>query len=1142
MKKVPPHRRDEQIIEAYAVAAKEGQSVEAFLDEQSLDATLVDSVLPSLVKLEVQLARQRGDVIAYHQYRERFPKIDSAILDDILMTPPAPPRRQPSPPLLPPRYRVIELLGEGGIGSVWRIEDREMHRPLAAKVLLERFRSDSQSNQRLTREAMLAGSLQHPGIPPVYEVGELLTGSNFFTMKLVEGSTLETLLQHRQSGQTTDAHLLDIFRTLVDTVSFTHSRGVVHRDLKPANVMVGAFGEVQIMDWGMAKQLGTATEEPRPSPSLSSSHHVSDQEAEPKDDQDTRATASDSSMPGSRAMTVEGDVMGTPAYMPPEQARGELQRVNERADVFALGAILFEILTKRRLYAAQHGNSLLTASAEGETAESLQFLEAVSVDEELKSLCRDCLQLEPEKRPSNGNVVAERLSQYTHSLSQRLENAKLDAAAAQAREQEIRKRRTLVMTGSIALSIVLLTATGVSSWLAVWANKAQDSALTEAETSGKINEFLLDDLLGQSDPNISPDPDLKLRTLLDRASARIENQFTDRPQVEASIRLTIGNSYRALAQYEKAAEHLTRAQELRASEFGSQHPATLEVDAARVNLLRLVGELDAAFALAKTTLEARRKSLGPEDRATIESVNDLALVHAGKGQYDEAEILLLEVRERQSQPQAESGAALLRTINTLGSIYIEAGRLDEAEPLLKEVHEQFIQLHGKQHIDSASAAANLATLYTQLARYDDAERLFLESIDSNRVILNEQHPETLNAMAGLAALYYAQGRVEEAEFQYRDTLKSLREVLGSEHPDTLSAIDNLSTVLSLQGKTEDATPLVHEAYEARKRTLGATHPDTIRSTVGLASIYQKQERFDEAEALYSSALEGQLELFGEDHINTYVTRNNLALLYQWMQRYDEAAAQYLAVIDSMQSSLGPTHPNTLSVQYNLAELYKQVGRYEEAEPLYTRVIEEAESQLGASHMLVIAARQRCAHLYLLSERPENAEPLLRKLLDTYEMQRAAGQEPSPPGLVQAQSNLALSLLEQQQWDEASTWIDTASELLTTKLPDHWMNHWVNMLKGRLAAAQEPTAEAEQQLLDGWQGLVGNRDAIPVSVRKTCLQEACASVVRFYEAQQNEAATATWQAIEAKIVEGDPLEEAWLIPTNKGVTDAEPTAP
>ena len=236
---------------------------------------------------------------------------------------------QPAPAERGDRYQLFGEIARGGMGAVFKGRDPDLGRDLAIKVLLESHEDKPELVRRFVEEAQIGGQLQHPGIVPVYELGAFADLRPYFTMKLVRGRTLSSLLAERESPAHDLPRFLSIFEAICQTVAYAHSRGVIHRDLKPSNVMVGSFGEVQVMDWGLAKVLkeGGVTDQPP---------------TQPAPEESLVATVrSGSNLDESRA----GSVLGTPAYMAPEQAAGEVNHVDRRADVFGLGSILCEILS-----------------------------------------------------------------------------------------------------------------------------------------------------------------------------------------------------------------------------------------------------------------------------------------------------------------------------------------------------------------------------------------------------------------------------------------------------------------------------------------------------------------------------------------------------------------------------------------------------------------------------------------------------------------------------------------------------------------------------------------------------------------------------------------------------------------------------
>ncbi len=277
------------------------------------------------------------------------------------------------------RYQLAGEIARGGMGAVLRGRDVELGRELAVKVLLEKYVDRPEIARRFIEEAQIGGQLQHPGVVPVYDIGSF--GERpFFTMKLVKGRTLASILGDRTDPAEDRPRLLAIALQVAQTLAYAHAKGVIHRDLKPANIMVGAFGEVQVMDWGLAKVLaegGIADEE-----QASRAHR-------PAGVEPTVIRTARSGSVGSD--TEAGSMLGTPAYMPPEQANGDVANLDRRADVFGLGAILCEILTGKPPYIGRSGEEVRRKAANGNLADALARLDACEADSELVALTTACL-------------------------------------------------------------------------------------------------------------------------------------------------------------------------------------------------------------------------------------------------------------------------------------------------------------------------------------------------------------------------------------------------------------------------------------------------------------------------------------------------------------------------------------------------------------------------------------------------------------------------------------------------------------------------------------------------------------------------------------------------------------------------------
>jgi eukaryotic-like serine/threonine-protein kinase len=346
------------------------------------------------------------------------------------------------------RYRFDGEIARGGMGAVLRGRDVDLGRDLAVKVLLEKYVNRPDVARRFIEEAQIGGQLQHPGVVPVYDIGRF-GDRPFFTMKLVKGQTLAAILSEREQPTDDRPRLLGIALQVSQAMAYAHAKGVIHRDLKPANIMVGAFGEVQVMDWGLAKVLaeGGVHDEER-----ASRAHQEPQETV------IRTARSMGSHGGFGTDTEAGSILGTPAYMPPEQASGDIALLDRRADVFGLGAILCEILTGKAPYLGRSSEEVRRKAANGDLADATARLDGCGGDAELIALTKKCLSPEAIDRPRDARAVADGLSDYLAGVQERLREAERERAVAEAKAIEERRRRRVQF--ALAASLLAFTTLG----------------------------------------------------------------------------------------------------------------------------------------------------------------------------------------------------------------------------------------------------------------------------------------------------------------------------------------------------------------------------------------------------------------------------------------------------------------------------------------------------------------------------------------------------------------------------------------------------------------------------------------------------------------------------------------------------------
>jgi hypothetical protein len=428
-------------------------------------------LLRELIHLDVRHRLARGDGCRPEDYAARFPLLDAGWLAGAIA---AAAGTDPDPRV--PGYGILGVQGTGGMGVVYRARETALDRDVAVKVLKGRFAPGSDAARRFLAEARVTAQLQHPAIPPVHQVGTLPDGRPFLVMKLIKGRTLDELLKERPAPAADLAQRLAEFEQICQAVGYAHARGVIHRDLKPGNVMVGTFGEVQVMDWGLAKLLTGGPQPPAGRPEVAET--VGGTVIQPLQESD-----------GSE--TQAGAMLGTPAFVPPEQAGGELGKIDERADVFGLGAILAVILTGEPPYAGASAEAVRLMAVRGQLDGCRSRLEACGAERGLVELCKRCLAFEPADRPRHAGEVAAAVAGLRAAAEARARAAELAAAEAAA---EGRKRRWQAATAGAAALVLLAVVAGLGAFLS-----AKRRAIDDLEKERDRTLIALDDLEKERD-------------------------------------------------------------------------------------------------------------------------------------------------------------------------------------------------------------------------------------------------------------------------------------------------------------------------------------------------------------------------------------------------------------------------------------------------------------------------------------------------------------------------------------------------------------------------------------------------------------------------------------------------------------------
>jgi tetratricopeptide (TPR) repeat protein len=1022
------------------------------------------------------------------------------------------------------RYRIVRVLGEGGMGIVYEAEQEQPRRSVALKVIKPGFATPERL-WRFEHESKALGRLQHPGIAQIYEASTADTGFGqqpYFAMELIRG---ESLLSYAEAHHLNTRERLALTAKICDATQHAHQRGLIHRDLKPGNILVDETGQPKILDFGVA-----------------------------------RVTESDAQ---ATRHTDLGQIVGTLAYMSPEQVLADPQEVDTRSDVYSLGVILYELLSGRLPYdVSQRQLHEAVRAIREEDPASLRSISR-NYRGDIETIVGKALEKDKVRRYASAADMAADIQRY---LCDEPITARPPSTAYQL--QKFARRHRALVAGVAAVFVVLAGGIIASTWQAIRANRAGQAAIEErdraveaevrtrverdrataadqaatrerdlalsAERSATrernraltekqraddegaaakaVNNFLQEDLLSQASaynqarPDSKPDPDLKVRTALDRAAARIEGKFDKQPLVEASIRQTIGMTYLALGIYPEAQRQLERTLELRRRVLGEDHPASLISLRNLATLDSHQGKFAQAEPLYKKVVEVQRRILGEQNPDTLLSMFDLGVTYDGEGKRAEAEPLFTKVLEVRRRVLGDDDPDTLESMYRLSALYQDQGKYAQAEPLVTRTFEVQRRVLGQEHPDTLLSMNNLASLYENEHQYAKAESLFKQAFAVERRVLGEEHRNTIFSLNNLAYLYYLQGKYAQAEPLYVQVLGVQRRSLGEEHPDTLSTTNNLAVLYREEGRNEKAEPLYMKSLEVERRTLGEEYPDTLRTMSNVAALYASEGKYAQAESLFTKVLEIRRRVFGAEDSRTLNSMNSLAELYQLQGKYSQAELLATRTLEIRRRMLGDEHPDTLVSMNTLGILYRCQGKYVAAEPLLTKALEVRRRLLGDEHPDTLSNRNDLAVLYGGEGKYGEAGDLFTSVLEA--RRRVLG--PAHPDTTDVMVLLAEVRLGQKQYSTAELLLREALNNDEKTAPDGWRPFRSRSLLGASLAGQAKYEEAEPVLVSGYQGMLEREATIPFEDR-LALTQAREWIVQLYERWAKPEKVAGWRA-------------------------------
>jgi serine/threonine protein kinase/tetratricopeptide (TPR) repeat protein len=742
----------------------------------------------------------------------------------------------PQPPL-PERigpYRILQVLGEGGMGIVYEAEETGAVRRRVGLKVVRAGRDTREVVARFEAERQALAVMNHPSIAKVLHAGTTEAGQPYFAMELVKGLPIT---QYCDLHRLTVSRRVELFISVCQAVQHAHQKGVIHRDLKPSNVMVteqDGLALPKIIDFGIAKAVGSPLTE-------------------------------------RTLVTQWGQMIGTAAYMSPEQADTGTVDVDTRSDIYSLGVMLFELLVGRLpIDPAQLGvHAFLARLAAGDTSPptpsaKLMTLgadetavavgrrtEPASLRRELKGdldwIVMKAMEPERARRYETANGLASDLRRH-------LANEPVDARPRSARyriAKFVRRHRTGVITaGAVSIAVVAMAIMAAVGF--VRATRAERLAAQEAAAAQQVTTFLVD-LFRASHPGEARGDSLTAREILDRGAGRVRRDLSSQPLLQARILFTLGTVQHALGAFDAAGTLLQDALRIRERELGARDPAVAEVRNALGDVARDRGTLDEAGEHFREALAIREAVLGSRHVDVATTLSGLAALRFRQGEYVEAESLYRHVIELDGEVRPPDDPRTLRDMRGLAAVYYSTDRFDLADSLWQRTLALQEQVLGPDHFDVAATLQNLGATRHQVGRYEEALPYYERARAIYEKVLGTDHVRSGEVLNNLGEAYWRLGRLEEAEPLLRQALVVKERSLSVAAPSIANTLNALAGVLRDRNQPAASEGFYRRALAIRTASPGAGNRDLLETLRDYANLLRRAGRQGEAAELTARA-------------------------------------------------------------------------------------------------------------------------------------------------------------------------------------------------------------------------------------------------------------------------------------------------
>ncbi len=768
-------------------------------------------------------------------------------------------------------YRLLERLGEGGMGEVYLAEQTGAIRRHVALKIIKQGMDTREVVARFMAERQALAMMDHPCIARAFDAGATEQGRPYFVMEYVDGLPITDYCDRHRLGT---RERLRLFIRVCDGVQHAHQKAIIHRDLKPHNVLVTLVdGQPvpKIIDFGIAKATGQALTE-------------------------------------QTMFTALGQMVGTPEYMSPEQVEMAGEDIDTRTDVYSLGVILYELLAgappfdpaefrregfeaiRRRIreqdpvkpstrVGASGSPSTLSARDRGISPDRL----ATELRGDLDWITLKALEKDRARRYATVNGLAQDIQRHLNH-----EPVLASPPSATYLMAKLVRRHRTAFAALGAILVILAGAAALSTTLYFQARRESRRAHEEAARSEQVATFMRDMLAGVG-PSVAQGRDTKmLREILEKTGRRVERGLAGQPVVEAEMRSVLGTTYADLGEYETARSNQEHAHALLLAQVGERDPRTLRIAMNLGELQYRLGNLQAAESILVRTGVIQDEVLGRE------------------------------------HPQS------LATAGRLMAVYAYDGALDKADSLGQRVVPAMRRVSGDADPETRSAMYTLASVYVDQLKLGKAESLYVDLLRVQSREDGPEHPNTLSGRVGLGWVYRMERRYPEAERETREALAAMRRVMGNDHSETLVAVNNLGIIYSDMKLYDKAAPLYRENYESGVRVLGPRHPETIAALVNLACFDENRGRYREGERLASESLDRFQGVVPDDHPGRGIAFLTRGVDRAHLGRDREAEHDLLEANRILLPKFGPDHRRIHQLRETLRGVYQRLGRPDDA--------------------------------------------------------------------------------------------------------------------------------------------------------------------------------------------------------------------